>query len=622
MNVEIEARQWLQRGLSAHRANDLIKAASCYQRAIDINGNADAWHMLGMLTHQKGDSKAALDCLQHALHHRPFEPSILANRAAVQLALGDFSQAEIDASQAARARPDLYAAWINLGLALEAMSRWKEAHIALKRAHSLRPSETTLKALQRCMFRLAQDLSLTGRPSAAALAWKEYFESGGDAADAWLLRANVAGDLAQHDHSLQFYSEARSRMPDSADCASAELIAACHLAETDAAAQARMTQSWAQRFCADIKSDPLPLRHSNPRRIGFYSPRFAAGPITNLVLPLLKVLHARGIEIYLYSGFEYSDVDTSSFRAVAQVWRSCQVYSDDELVKQARHDELDVMADLCGHAPGNRLRAFAQRMAPLQLSWGDWFASTGVPNMDIFFGDAVLTPPDEDINFSERVVRLPRTRFIYAPPPQAAIVTRPASKQNRPLRLASFNRLSKLSDSTVVCWARILSEVPNAELYLRAAALNEAASVEATQRRFAAHGIAPERVICQGFGSYADVLADYAEVDIALDPFPFNGCVTTLDALWMGVPVVALHGKCLVARQSASLLEAHNCGAWVAKDIKEYVAIVTRLTESKTQCLDHRQQLLAARVDSVLFDVQKFADNWLAALIDDAASKR
>jgi predicted O-linked N-acetylglucosamine transferase (SPINDLY family) len=270
--------------------------------------------------------------------------------------------------------------------------------------------------------------------------------------------------------------------------------------------------------------------------------------------------------------------------------------------------------DLCGHAPGNRLRAFARRMAPLQVSWGDWFATTGVPNMDVFLGDAMLTPAAEDDCYSERVLRLAHSRFVYAPQGTALDLPDPRVLGEGRLRFVSLNRISKLTDATVSCWARILSALPESELLLRSAALDEPQTAALLRQRFSQQGIAAERILCFGFASYQDVLADYAQADIALDPFPFNGCVTTLDALWMGVPVVALRGRSLVARQGASLLMAHGCADWVAENADDYLAIAMRLAQSRAELRQHSQVLLAKRETSVLFDVPGFTTDWLAAL--------
>lgn len=608
-----DARQWLKRGLDAHRAGAWEAAAEAYQRAIDLADLSDAWHMLGMLRHQLGDSPAALRALQQALDRQPDTAAILANRAVVLLAGGQFEAARLDAERASELNPDSYAAWFNLAQAFDGLARHGEGLRALLQAQRLRPDADIASRILRAKFRHGRELALGGQPSAALAVWGDYFEHGGDDADAHLLRANVLSDLARHEEARSDYQAACASAPDNPEYASAALIASCFQPEVDACQQFALAQSWAARFCAHRPVPSMPAPQAASPRIGFYSPRFAAGPMASLVLPLLAELKALGVSLYLYSGFDYSDSETPRFRALAQHWRDVRDQDDNSLVRDIRADELDVLVDLCGHAPGNRLRAFAERMAPLQVSWGDWFASTGVPSMDLFLSDPVLSPQGDEAAFSERLLRLPNTRFAYAPlqgweaPPQHRLA------QPRGPRFASFNRLSKLTDATLQCWAGLLAQLPDASLHLQAAALDEPATLAYTRKRFVDLGIAADRIHARGFSSYAETLAHYGEIDIALDPFPFNGCVTSFDALWMGVPVVALRGQTLVGRQSAALLHAHGCADWVAETMDGYIEIARSLAEPAA-LQAARGRLLQARADSPLFDVRGFARDWLAAV--------
>lgn len=609
-----EARNWLKRGLDAHRSGTLEAAAEAYQQAIDLGDLADAWHMLGMLKHQQGDQGAAWHCLERALDRQPDNAAILANRAVVLLANGAFESARIDAARASELNADSYAAWFNLAQALDGLGRYGEAIDALLQVQRLRPDAGIAGRVVQARFKYARALGQSGQPSAAATAWDDYFAQGGDEPDAHLLRANVLGDLGRHADSQRGYQAACARAPDNPDYASAALIANCFQPAIDARAQYAQTQDWARRFCADLVGVPTTARPGPVHRIGFYSPRFAGGPMASLVLPLLRELRALGVELHLYSGFDYQDGDTPRFQALAQCWRDVHSMDDVALVQCVRADELDVLVDLCGHAPGNRLRAFARRMAPLQVSWGDWFASTGVPTMDVFLTDSVLSPSGDDAAFSERLLRLPATRFAYAPPQGwEDVPTRSTRARQDGLRLASFNRLSKLTDATLQCWAELMRRLPASSLHLQASALDEAATLNYTRQRFADQSVDPGRIHARGLSSYAKTLEHYGEVDIALDPMPFNGCVTSFDALWMGVPVVALRGKTLVGRQSAALLQAHGCADWIAEDSASYVEIVLGLSEpSALQAA--RERLLQTRTDSPLFDTQAFARDWLAAL--------
>jgi protein O-GlcNAc transferase len=210
----------------------------------------------------------------------------------------------------------------------------------------------------------------------------------------------------------------------------------------------------------------------------------------------------------------------------------------------------------------------AQRVAPLQVSWLDWFDTTAVPAMDAWISDSWLTPEDSTQRYTERVLRLPSGRFCYAPPADAP----PAAHTGGDgIVFASFNRLAKLNADVVAAWSSILVRTPGSSLQLGARLLDEPQTRAHTLERFAAHGIAANRLVLHGQRSYADLLASYRGVDIALDPSPFSGCTTTCDALFMGCAVIALPGETFVSRQSASLLWRIGKDEWVAQSREDYI---------------------------------------------------
>src|SRR5690606_1698630 len=200
--------------------------------------------------------------------------------------------------------------------------------------------------------------------------------------------------------------------------------------------------------------------------------------------------------------------------------------------------------------------------------WLDWFDTTGAAAIDAWISDPWLTPADSPQRYGERLVRLASGRFCYTPPVDAPAPSHAGA--DGPV-FASFNRLAKLNDGVVDAWAAILRAVPQARLALRARHLGEVETRAHIAARFAARGVEPERLDLGGHVDYADLLEGYRGVDIALDPFPFSGCTTTCDALWMGCAVVALAGEAFVARQAASLLWRLGRAEWVADDVRGYV---------------------------------------------------
>ncbi|RYD16775.1 MAG: hypothetical protein EOP90_02045 [Lysobacteraceae bacterium] len=313
---------------------------------------------------------------------------------------------------------------------------------------------------------------------------------------------------------------------------------------------------------------PLPRDPSRKRRIGWVSPRFVAGPVSTFLQGLLAQFDRTRHEHVLVALQPVHDEAGRVLVALADEAVDASGLDDEALLRRLRDLGLDVLMDLAGHATANRLAVLARRAAPMQVCWLDWFDTTGVPAIDAWISDPWLTPDDGSQRFSERVVKLPSGRFCYTPPVPAPAPTRLAG--DAPV-FGSFNRLAKFNDGVLDAWAAILRRVPHARLALRARHLAEADTCEHIAARFAARGIEVGRIDLGAHVPYGELLEAYRGIDIALDPFPFSGCTTTCDALWMGCAVVTRAGTSFVSRQAASLLWRLGRAEWVARDVVDYI---------------------------------------------------
>lgn len=351
-------------------------------------------------------------------------------------------------------------------------------------------------------------------------------------------------------------------------------------------------------------------------RIGWLSPRFAEGPVATFLTGLLRAFdrsrHAH-LLIALQPG---GGAATTRLRRLADEWFDLAGLDDATLLQRLRALELDVLIDLAGHSTANRLAVVARRVAPVQVSWLDWFDTTAAPSMDAWISDRWLTPDDSTQRYTERLIRLDAGRFCYTPPDAAPPA---AYAGDGRVVFASFNRLAKLNDSVLATWAAILERMPDARLELGARLLDDAATRAYTLERFAALGIGADRLRLHGERTYPELLAAYRAVDIALDPFPFSGCTTTCDALYMGAAVVTLPGETFVSRQSASLLERLGRGAWIAADRGGYVDRAVALAADAASLRREREALRAA-VEFRLCDASAQARDF-AALLDSLCGR-
>jgi predicted O-linked N-acetylglucosamine transferase (SPINDLY family) len=347
-----------------------------------------------------------------------------------------------------------------------------------------------------------------------------------------------------------------------------------------------------------------------PLRIGWLSPRLGEGPVARFFAGLLSAFDRtqhRHVVVALQPVFDETGAAIARLADEAVMLAGLD---DTTLLEALRRLELDVLVDLAGHATANRTGVVAQRVAPLQVCWLDWFDTTAVPAMNAWISDRWLTPENGTQRYTERVVRLDAGRFCYTPRPDAPEPRREPSSQ---IVFASFNRLAKFNDDVVATWSRILLAVPNSRLELRTRMLADAGTQAHIRARFAAHGVDGGRLNLIANVPYRELLDAYARVDVVLDPFPFSGCTTTCDALWMGCPVVTLPGETFVSRQSASLLSRLGREEWIAHSRDDYVERTIALARG-ADTLRTQRATLRETVHEKLCDAPAQARDFAAAL--------
>jgi predicted O-linked N-acetylglucosamine transferase (SPINDLY family) len=294
-------------------------------------------------------------------------------------------------------------------------------------------------------------------------------------------------------------------------------------------------------------------------------------------------------------------------------WKSLVGLSDDRAAHRVREDAIDILVDLSGHTAHNRLRLFARKPAPVQVTWLGYPATTGLQAMDYILCDRYVAPANESDHFVEKPWYLPNTYLCLTPPQdEIAVGALPALTKGR-VTFGCFNNLTKMNDAVVALWAQVLHAVPGSRLFLKTNQLNDPSLQRATLSRFADRGIAADRLTLEGASSHADYLATYNRVDIALDPFPFTGGTTSVEGLWMGVPVITKRGDRFIAHQGESIL--HNVGLpdWIAADNEAYVAIAVARAADLSGLATLRAKLRSRLLASPLCDAPLFARNLEAA---------
>jgi len=531
---------------------------------------------------------------------------------------------------------------IDLGEILIRLGMTELAHRAFERA-SAATSEATLVRLAETSFRfnLWQEAQAVLRrnvelhPQSAVAHWNlahSYAESWQlDDAMAELataeaiapqpgaksMRASVAGRIGDADTAMRLYTELAEAEGPQSKMRSSAAMSSLYSDQLDAQQVADLHRRLfaplgeGARLASSFGNDRDPDRRL---RIGLVTADFHhQHPVNIFMQPILHRLQGQAFELTVYfTGVTYDEQTRLARQRVAN-WVACSPWSDQRLAQQIERDGIDILLDLAGHTSLNRMSLFAQRAAPVQASYLGYPGSTGVPNIDWILADPVVAPPGSESLFSERVLRLPHTVFCFHPEADYPLPA-PAADTERALTFGSFNNVPKLTPRTVRLWARVLRAVPGSRLLLKAPTFKDAGAVRIFTERFATEGIAADRLVFRGPVGLADMMAEYADVDIALDPVPYNGGTTTLQAMWMGVPVVVRAGHSFVSRMGASFMTAAGLPDWVAADDEAYVAIAQRMATDR-QALRLLKQGLRGRLQAAPgWDIERHAKAFEAAL--------
>jgi len=357
--------------------------------------------------------------------------------------------------------------------------------------------------------------------------------------------------------------------------------------------------------------DPRPDRRL---RIGYVSGDLRFHPVGYFLDKVFAAHDASAVEIYCYANTVTSDAITDRLRAASHQWRVIAGLPDEAVVAQIRDDGIDILIDLAGHTDMNRLLMFALRPAPVQVSWLGYFGTAGLGAIDYTLMDKASVPPGDERWFREAIARLPYGRFCYQPHAEAPEPAAPPVCRRGYVMFGSFNNIAKIGPDVVQLWARVLDAVPRSRLLLKWTSLGEARARHRLVEAFAAAGIAEDRLELRGKSPHREMLGEYGDMDLALDPFPFGGGITSCDALWMGVPVLTLPGDRPASRQTLGFLQSLGLDDLVAASPDDYVAKAAQWAGDADRLAELRRTLRPRMAAAPLCDGPLFTRALEAAL--------
>jgi protein O-GlcNAc transferase len=667
---------WFALGGALQASGDLQAAAAAYESTVALDPqHADALNDLGNCRRQLGAPERAEAAYRRALALQPQHGQALTNLGTLLQARGRLDDAVDMLLQAAQAAPDSPACLVNLGVALCAQHRYADAAALLARAADLAPHDAAVaynlgnahyglgrlrdaQAQYRRALRLdprhadahnnlgnvckalgefeaaaaAFDAALTVRPGfvAAYNNLGNLLRTLGRTSDAEAclraaLRAdpqhaathsnlgNVLKDSGALDEGIAHYRRAITCDPQNA-VAHSNLAYALTFQTEQAADVLAECRRWAARHETPLAAQRAP--HANPRiagrrlRIGYVGADFRDHCQALFTVPLLAHHDHAQFEIHGYASVERPDAMTQRIAGYADVWHPVHALDDAQLAQQIRADGIDILVDLTMHMAGGRPALFARKPAPVQIAWLAYPGTTGLDAIDYRLTDPRLDPPGTDDAYSERSLRLPDTFWCYDPLASEPSPNALPALHNGYVTFGCLNNPCKLTDRTLALWRPVLDAVDGARLLLMAP---EGDARQRLAGRFARHGIDPRRVDYQPFLPRAAYLRTYHAIDIGLDTFPYNGHTTSLDAFWMGVPVVTRSGATAVGRGGLSQLFNLGLSALAAGSDEDFARIAATLAADLPRVAGLRADLRTRMQRSPLMDGARFAANVEAA---------
>lgn len=407
---------------------------------------------------------------------------------------------------------------------------------------------------------------------------------------------NVLLMLGRYREALASYRKSLELDPDNPVMQSNLLLAMNSSPEIGRAELYEAHRRWGKRVEDALASERI--AHGNdrdserPLRVGYVSADFRDHSVARFVEPFWVRIDRDAFRTCVYDNHS-GQLDAVALRMQGRAddWHRIAALSDAQAAQLIREHRIDILVDLSGHTAGNRLGVFARKPAPVQVSWLAYMNTTGLETIDYRITDDFLNPPgDNGRYYSETLFRIPCVA-CFEPPSDCPAVNALPSLKNGYVTFASFNNWTKISPPVIASWCRILSAVPHARLLIVARGGDDPGVRADILRQFSSGEIDPGRLSIRGTRPLNEFLSMFHEVDIALDPFPYNGGTTSLHALWMGVPIVTLQGAGEISRCGASYLSSAGIPQLIASNVDEYCAIATRLAENPGGLGQMRQEL-------------------------------
>ena len=569
------------------------------------------WKALGVVLQQSGRLVESLPVVLYAADLSTADFEARYNLGVTLQNLSFLIEAEEAYQSALSLQPNRAEAHNNLGVTQLDQRKFAEAERSLRRAVALQPM------FPQAFNNLGNALTQLGSLDEAIASYRHAILLNPDYAEAHTNLGNCLRDMGDVAAAEASYTQALELAPELPALHSnlLMLLGSLKFSGNRYLAHAKKFADLSAKKAATKFSHKQPETTSDQLRIGFVSGDFRSHPVGYFLEGLLGELQGSSLVTFGYPTYEApSDEISKKILRSFDYWHPITNLDDEKAATQIYQDKLDILIDLSGHTNKNRLPIFAWQPAPIQATWLGYFASSGLPEMDFIIGDSIVTPPEEEPHFIERVWRLPETYLCFTPPSFKIEVGNLPAHANKFITFGCFNKLSRMSDEVIAVRAEILRRTPNSKLFLKDRQLANKQRRQHIASRFATHGICTDRLILEGSDKREQYLRCYNRVDIGLSPFPYGGGTTIAESLWMSTPVLVRKGDYFLSHIGHSFMNAVGLPDWVAADNEEFIDKAVQFSEDITLLAGLNRNLREQALMSPLFDVKNFARDFERAL--------
>ena len=561
-------------GVSFYKLNKLDEAIKSYEMAISLKPNfPEGFNNLGNAICEKNNIKDALEYFEKALKIRPKYAEAYFGLARVYEKDNQKQKAIDNYNKAILLKPNYAEAYNGLGLIYRDISKSDDAYLNFNKAISANPNYE-----------------------------KSYNNLG-----------NLLSNLGKYDEATNMYKQAIKVKPNYASAYSNLLFNLNY--KIDFKIDYYLEEAKKYRLNCKSKTKNLSFQYKyekNPRKlkIGFINADFGNHPGGYFTLSTLRELKKKNVDLIAYATTNRPEKYSSYFKPLFSKWHNVEKKEDEKIIKLILEDRIHILMDLQGHSANNRLTVFMHKPAPIQATWLGQ-GSTGIPEIDYFIGNSFINPKSEDKNYVEKVLRLPDVSQCFTPPDFDIKIDDLPVLRNKFITFGGINQITKINNEVIELWSKILISIPNSKLFLINKSLDDKKILEGLYKRFKRNNINKDRLILSGETKTRKALLEfYNQIDITLDPFPYQGNTNTLESLWMGVPVVVLKGNRYLSHFGESINNYLNMNNWTAKSKDEYISKAINFSSDTNYLIEIRKNLREIFLKSPLCDAVMFSNSF------------